>query len=592
MWRALAVAALGYVLAAAPPALAAPTAAVRLHSLAEEVVDFDLDANPLLETFAFGRGPRAGRFRLSVDRDSIARQRRFYRSALRRLEAIPADRLAEPDRHTHAILRFRLERSLAEPDRLRPPMLLTTERSVHGALIYLAHGAQPFGDEEDFEKWLARVEAASDFAPLVRALESARRHGWTTPRPLVEKWLAQAEGLVTKPAHEGPLWAPIARYPTGGERRADFEARYRRVLEDRFVPGLKRLVSYVRESYLPRARTTAGIGAMPGGRAAYAELVRRFTTLDLSADEVHAVGLEEMARIRPRLLEVARGLGFRGEMKDLQPWLEQHPDNHPFRTPEGVLEHLRAVHERVVPHLPKLFRRLPEARFEIQLTPKELAATASASYLRPSADGSRPGVFSMPVRDPRTVGRAELATILLHEGMPGHHLDGGLQGELALPRLRRTTGIIAYSEGWGLYAEGLGHELGIYDDPWSLLGRYLLDLHRAARLVVDTGLHAKGWTRERAIRFQVEERGESEANAVIAVERYMANPGQALAYKIGEREILALRERARSALGERFDLRDFHEAVLGAGPLTLPMLRRRVEAWIASNARAGGAVPR
>ena len=576
------------VIAAFLPAFsAAQSASERLHALAEAFVEFELDRNPVQETYAFGPGPRAGRYRLALDAASIESQRRYYRETLARLATIPTKDLSESERHTAEILRFAIERDLAQvADPLRALRLLTPGWNTHGSLIYLAQGVQPFRNEADFENWLARLEAASNPQPLIDAWEDARAKGWTAPRVLAEKWLAQVEGIVAKPVAAGPFWAPVARYPqsASSERRADFEARYRRLLEQRLIPGLERLAKFVREKYLPHARSTAGIGALPGGREAYARLVRASTTLDLTPDEVHAYGLAEMARIRPKLLEVARSLGFRGEMKDLQAWLAANPANRPFHTPEEVLEYLRRIHERVVPQLPKLFKRLPSAGFEIRLTPKELAGSASASYLRPSPDGSRPGAFSMPVRDPRTVSRADLTAILLHEGMPGHHLDAGLLRELSLPRFRRMAGVIAYSEGWGLYAESLGHELGVYDDPWALLGRYALELHRAARLVVDTGIHAKGWTREQAIRYQVEERGEDEANAIVAVERYMSNPGQALAYKIGEREILALRSRAMAALGERFDVREFHEAVLGAGPLTLPLLRRRVEDWIALRA--------
>ena len=250
-----------------------------------------------------------------------------------------------------------------------------------------------------------------------------------------------------------------------------------------------------------------------------------------------------------------------------------------------MLEHLRGIHARVLPGIPKLFRRLPRADFEIRLTPAATAASASASYMRPSDDLSRPGVFFIPVVDPRTIARHNMTVVLLHEGMPGHHLDGALAVELNQPRWRKSGFLTVYGEGWGLYAEGLGHKLGVYDDRWALLGRHMLELRRAGRLVMDTGLHWKGWSREQAIRYFMEECGESERESTVEVERFMADPGQALAYKIGEREILALRDEARKALGERFDIRDFHEAVLGDGGVTMESLRERVRAWIAQAAR-------
>jgi uncharacterized protein (DUF885 family) len=294
-----------------------------------------------------------------------------------------------------------------------------------------------------------------------------------------------------------------------------------------------------------------------------------------------------MDRIRPKLLEVAGQLGFKGTMKELPKWIESSPANYPFATDDDVLVYLRKVHQRVLPQLPKLFKRLPKAELDVRLTPKELAATASASYSSPPVDGSRPGYFNMPVVDAKKQTVFNLTDLLLHEGMPGHHLDGGLRRELTeLPRFRRNSWITAYGEGWGLYAESLGTDLGVYDEPWALLGYYTAELQRAARLVVDTGLHSKGWTREQGIKYLVEERGSFEPGAIIEVERYMAWPGQALAYKIGQLEILALRDQATAKLGTRFDIREFHEAILGEGPLPLPLLRKRVEAWIAKQAAA------
>ena len=232
-----------------------------------------------------------------------------------------------------------------------------------------------------------------------------------------------------------------------------------------------------------------------------------------------------------------------------------------------------------MPQLPRLFGRLPKARFEIRLTDPALAATAPAQYFSPTDDG-RPGIFAMPVVDPRRVSRAGLAALLAHEGMPGHHLETGIKLENKVPEFRRRMWINAFGEGWALYAESLGHELGLYEQPLELLGRYSFELLRAGRLVVDTGLHAKGWTRAQAIRFLVEECGQTEGRATVEVLRYMAWPGQALGYKIGELTILALRAEAEKRLGARLDLRAFHDAVLAEGHLPMSMLRQRMDAWI------------
>jgi uncharacterized protein (DUF885 family) len=569
--------------------LATPTvaqsSAERLHTLADELVEREFDLIPALETYHQGRGPRAGRAIANLAPDSTERFRALYRDVSQRAESIPLAGLDESDRITLEMLRLRARTELAKLEYpLRAMSLLTPTRGLHSRLLHIGSVAQPLDTEADFEAWLSRIEATSaNYDEAIVALRKAAQEGWTTPRPLVTRSLSQMEAMSSKPADQGPLWQPMAKYPraAGAERRAAFEKRYREALEQRHLPALRRLLAFARDEYLPITRTTAGIGAQPGGERAYRVLIRAITTLELSPDEVHALGLAEVARVRAKLLEVARGLGFNGEMKEFSAWLAANPANYPFSTPEEVLAYLRKVHQRVEPALPQLFRRLPKAGFEIRLTDPAIAASASATYMRPAADGSRPGRFSMPVVDPKRIAAYTLTALLLHEGMPGHHLDIGRGIELDQPRFRKAHSLTVYSEGWALYAESLGHELGVYDDPWALLGRYSLELHRAARLVVDTGMHAKGWSREQAIRYLVEERGQSEPAATVAIERYMSDPGQALAYKIGELEILRLREEAKKALGNRFDLREFHEVVLGAGQLPLALLRQRVRAWLA-----------
>lgn len=562
-----------------------PTAAERLRALGDELLEREYDHFPALEAFSQGAGPRAKRTIIDLAPGFRDRVRDMYQGVLQRLDGIPRGPLDERGRIDHDMLRLRAESGLAES---RFPLweigLLTPNRGLLTLTINVATGAQPLRTEADFEAWRVRVEAtAATYDHAIDVIRAAARQGWTTPRVLVEKGMRQLEAVASASAEEGPFWSVMARYPKvlAPERRQAYEARYRAALEGKLLPAMRRLAAFARDEYLPMARESAGLAAMPGGDRAYRALVRQHTTLDRSPDEIHALGLAEVARIRARLLDAARPLGFKGEMREFSAWLQANRANYPFRSADEVLTRLRAIHARLEPQLPRLFRRLPKAPFEIRLTDAAVAASASATYMRPLADGSRPGIFRIPVVDPARVSASGLTALLLHEGMPGHHLDIGRAIELDLPRFRKARSLSVYSEGWGLYAESLGHELGVYDEPWALAGRYLAELHRAARLVVDTGMHAKGWTREQAIRYLVEERGAAQAGAIVAIERYMASPGQALAYKTGELEILALREEAKRELGGRFDLRDFHEAVLGEGPVSLPILRERVRTWIA-----------
>lgn len=563
---------------------AAPSASQRLNALADEALEREMDINPLIESFRIGRGPRAGKlgaaFTDRVRTESVA----LWSDVKRRLHEVPHSQLAGTDRVTWKMLERQADIAIAQAEfPMRRMTLVAQQGGIASTIVGLATAWQPLETEADFENWLARVDA------LPPALESALSElradlgaGMTAPRALVEKALVQMKAL-TGPVESTSLWAPVKRYPAsaGPQARDDWVRRYRASMA-RLQPVLRRLEAFTREEYLPKARTTSGIGALPGGEAAYRVMVRVNTTTDLPPDEIHELGVREVARIQPRLLAAARSIGFGGSMKELSGWLGSDPANLPFKAPGEVIERLKGMHARIAPQLPKLFKRVPKAAFDIRLVDPVLAPTSSAHYRSPSADGSSPGIFFMPVVDARRTRFSGLGSLLLHEGVPGHHFDNGLKREMDLPRFRKYRNIPAFGEGWGLYAESLGHELGMYDDPRLLVGRYTAEVFRAARLVVDTGIHARGWSRERAIDYLVAETGASVAGATSEVERYMANPGQALAYKIGELTILDLRARAQAALGPRFDIRDFHEVVLQESHIPLAMLRERVAAWLAA----------
>jgi uncharacterized protein (DUF885 family) len=380
---------------------------------------------------------------------------------------------------------------------------------------------------------------------------------------------------------QSALWKPMTQFPASidADARSRLETDYRRLLAEETFPALRRLATYVGSDYVTKARTTDGFGALPGGEKMYRYAVRSSTTTDLSPEEIHELGLREVKRIQALYLAAAAKAGFSGSVSQARAWVQGKRDTYPFTGGEQVIEYLNGINARIVPQLPKLFSRLPKARLEIRLTDPAIAASAPAQYYSPTDDGS-PGIFAMPVPDARRVSTVGLAALFAHEGLPGHHLEIGLKLENKVPEFRRRIGFNAYSEGWGLYAESLGHELGLYSDPLELMGRYSFELFRACRLVIDTGLHAKGWTREQAIRYFVEECGQSEGGATNEVLRYMVWPGQALGYKIGELAILDLRAKAEKRLGKRFDLRAFHDAILEEGPLPLSMLRQRMDAWI------------
>jgi len=351
------------------------------------------------------------------------------------------------------------------------------------------------------------------------------------------------------------------------------------------VPSLRRLRDFLAGTYLPQARQSAGLGAVPGGREWYRELVRWSTTTALTPEEIHSIGLREVARVSAELAQIQEQVfGETGPLGLFLQSLNTRTSLMPFRTEDEVLQAYRALNDKVRALLPTLFERIPAAQLEVRLVAPERRDTATDYYNPPAADGSRPGVFYLVVPEAGKYTVTTMTAMLLHEGWPGHHYQAALHRELPLPRFRRYSWYEAFGEGWALYAEGLGQDLGLYGDPVQRLGRLLMEQQRAVRLVVDTGLHAMGWSREQAIRYVMDMEGRPDAAARRMVERYMAWPGQALAYKVGELRILALREQARQAQGARFDVRRFHWELLRHGTLPLSILERKIADWLGRDA--------
>jgi uncharacterized protein (DUF885 family) len=572
----------------APDLCAAETASARLEQLAAQAQERALDLFPVSEIFGRGPGPRQDRLELGFTDEHRERQRAHNRWVLGELERIPVAELSPTEQITHALLALRARDGLE---------WLSFPFHQHSAFVHLSGGiafglievvgAQPFRNEADYRAWFRRVRRYPAFLASVEAvMRDGMAAGVTTPRVLVELALAQLEALAPDDMTKSALWRPIARFPASidAETRARLEADCRGVLADEMFPALRRLASFVRSAYLPAARTTDGFGVLPNGDAMYRFSVRTATTTEMTPEEIHALGLGEVKRIQAAYLVAAQKAGFDGKFSEVAAWLRGKSENYPFTSGDEVLAYLKGIHARIAPQLPRLFGRMPKARFDIQLADPAIAATVPARYLVPS-DAGRPGIFVMPVVDPRKVSRADLAALFAHEGVPGHHLETGIKLENPVPEFRRRLWINAFGEGWALYAESLGHELGLYDEPFDLVGRYSMEILRACRLVADTGLHAKGWTRAQAIQFLMDDCGRPEGLATNEVLRYMAWPGQALGYKIGELAILDLRAKAQRRLGDRFDLRAFHDTVLAEGHLPISMLRQRMDAWIETRAK-------
>lgn len=504
------------------------------------------------------------------------------------LAAIPRSALDEPHRLTYDVLRWRLA-SATEAQRF-PSQLLPLNQffnfTAGFAQLGAGTGLHPFKTVKDYDDFLSRINGfveATDIA--IANMRQGVATGVTSPRVLMERTLPQLEAHVATDPTASLFYGPIRNMPAtfSAADRSRLTTAYTAAIRQQIVPAFRRLHAYVRDEYLPATRTTAGYGALPDGAAWYAQLVRSNTTTSLSPDSIHRLGLSEVARIQREMLRVKDQVGFKGSLQEFFRYLGNEPTFR-YQSREEMLADYRAAKARIDPLTDKLFDFRPKADFEIRMVePFRERSSAGGSYQAASPDGSRPGIFYLNTYQPTTHTKFGKEDLLLHEGAPGHHFQISVQRELTgIPSFRRFGGFTAYSEGWGLYAESLGRELGVYTDPYQYYGMLAGELWRAIRLVLDTGIHARGWSREQAITYARANSSSSNESIEAEVERFMAIPGQALAYKAGQLRILELRRRAERELGPRFDVRKFHRAILENGPLPLDVLDAQVSAWIAA----------
>lgn len=451
-------------------------------------------------------------------------------------------------------------------------------------------GVHPFATERDYRNWLSRIHDFVAWADqAVVNLRQGVERGIVLPRVVVERVVPQLDALVAADPLQSGFYDPVRRMPASirGAARERLAESFRIAIRAEIDPALRRLRDYLRREYLPRARVSVGLSSLPGGGDWYRWRVRQYTTTDLAPDAIHALGLGEVARIRENMVRIMREVGFRGELRDFLDALRSDP-RFQCRSPEELLEGYRSLQRTVETQMPRLFAIAPRARLEVRpIEPFRERSAASAEYQSGTPDGSRPGVFYVNTYDLPSRPTYVMQSTFLHEALPGHHFQLSLQNEdESLPRFRRHGGYTAYFEGWAMYAETLGAELGLQTDPYDRFGALSDEALRAARLVVDTGLHTRGWTREQAIDYLLASTALGTADAVAEIERYIAVPGQALGYKLGQLEFLELRDRAARRLGNRFDLRELHTQFLNEGALPLDVLEQKIDVWIEARAAA------
>jgi uncharacterized protein (DUF885 family) len=508
-----------------------------------------------------------------------------YQTQLRKLDR---NKLTANDQTSYDILDYDLTMRLAglqQPDWMMPFNQFDGLPSDLGQLG-AGTGGQPFKTTQDYRNWLSRAHAFPVWADsAIGNFRRGMKAGVVLPKALVVKMIPQLESFVVTDPTASLFYGPVAKFPAGvpAAEQPQLVAAYRQAIQQDLVPSYQKLAQFLQTEYFPKARTSSGIEAVPGGAALYVYKVKRATTTDRTPAEIYQTGLREVQRIRTEMEQVKQQVGFQGDLDAFFTYMRTDPKFRPFKTPEEVLAVYRGVLTRISPNLPKLFGKTPKAGFEVREVDKFLEASASASYSRAAPDGSRPGIFNVPIPDATQYNVTRgMDALFLHEAIPGHHYQIALQQEnTGLPKFRQLGGYSAYTEGWGLYAESLGKELGVYTDPYQQIGALNTEIHRAIRLVVDVGLHTGKLTREEAIQYMMANEPIDIQRATAEVERYMAWPGQALAYKTGQLKIQELRARYEKQLGPKFDLRAFHDQLLAGGAMPLAVLEKTMDAWAA-----------
>ncbi len=560
-----------------------PSLATVLEAYHEE----SLQLNPLSATFQGDKRYNDTLPNFLTD-DFEKRVTDFYTKYQSKLSNYPDSTLTENERLSKAILNWECDTNL-EGLAFKEYTPIDQMWSMNLMIGQLAGGssAQPFKTVEDYDNWLKRLE---DYGAWLRSAKARMLEGIEAedvlPKSLITKVIPQLTSVADAPLEEHLFYGPIKNLPAdfSDTDKTRLTEAYGKMIMETIVPAYKELRDFMANDYMNAGRESSGIQGIPNGDAYYAHQIKLYTTTNMTADEIHQLGLSEVARISSEMEKVKEQVGFKGDLKAFFDHVRNKKELMPFTDPQQVIDNFNAIHEKMKPQINQLFDKQPKTPFEVRRTEAFREASASAEYNPGSVDGSRPGIFYVPIPDVTKYNVYSDEDLFLHEAIPGHHFQISLAQENEdLPKFRKTLWYSAYGEGWALYTESLGEELGLYEDPYQYFGMLGAEMHRAIRLVVDTGLHSKGWTREEAIQYSLENEAESEASITSEIERYMANPGQALSYKIGQLKIRELRAKAEREMGEKFDIKEFHNKVLENGSVPLALLEENMNAWISSS---------
>ena len=561
---------------------------ISFNQMLDEYYEDGLKLKPIDATFA-GDSRYNNSFPNFLSDEYKSEIKAYYSNYLGKLSQFNDEDLSDSEKISKAVLKWECEINLNRltfRQELFPIDQMWSVNLIMGQFAS-AYSAQPFNTVEDYNNWLQRLEGYlvwMDYAEM--RMKEGMELGYVLPKSLIVKVIPQLEALTVDDLENHLFYDPVKNFPESfsAEDKKMLTEAYSTMLTEKLIPAYKRLYRFMSTDYLEAGRESSGIDAIPNGKAYYNHQIKTYTTTNMTADEIHQLGLNEVARILLEMEKVKAEVGYEGDLRSFFDFVRDNKELMPFTKPEQVLDNFIVIQNRMKPQLELLFDKEPKTAFEIRQTEAFREESASAEYNQGSVDGTRPGIFYVPIPDATKYNICSDESLFLHEAIPGHHYQISLTQENEdLPKFRKIIWYSGYGEGWALYSESLGKELGLYTDPYQYFGMLSAEMHRAIRLVVDTGLHAKGWTREQAIRYSLDNEAESEANIISEIERYMANPGQALSYKIGQLKIRELRTKAEKELGKNFDIREFHNQVLETGCVPLAILEDKINNWIAAS---------
>ena len=556
-----------------------------LSTLVDNYYEEQLKLNPVSAT-ANGDNRYNDQLTITFTDSHLAKVKTLLEKTQASLSDIDREDLDANDQITYDMLKRDVElglEGLTYPDNLMP---LNQFYGFHLTFAQLGSGSvmQPFATKKDYENWEKRMHIGAAYMDSsIVYFKRGIAANVVLPKALTEKIIPQLTSFEVQDIKQSTFYGPLNHFPKDFTEadKAKFTKEYTQIIQSEIIPAYTRLAQFLQTEYLPKSRSTSGISAIPNGAAYYQYLIKVLTTTDKPADEIYQTGLAEVKRIRTEMEKTKQAVGFQGDLKAFFEHMRSDKKFMPYHTPAEVLAAFETIHKKMDPALKTMFGRVPKTPFEIRQTEAFRAASASAEYFQGSEDGTRPGIFYVPILDASKFNTTSgMESLFLHEAIPGHHYQVSLQQENSqLPKFRRFGGNSAYAEGWALYTESLGKELGLYTDPYQYMGALGDEIHRAIRLVVDSGMHSKNMTREEAIKYMMDNEPISEQGATAEIERYMAIPAQALSYKIGALKIREIRERLSKELGPKFKLSDFHDEILKDGNMPLDVMENKMNRW-------------